>query len=303
MSCVNLFLILCVFIGTFFSVHLHAELSPGQIQFFVDKGYLVIEDFLSHEEINALLMETENLIENCHLEESLTPFLTDVSCKEQSYFINSGDKISYFFETGALDANGNLIIPMRNALNKIGHNLHDLNPVFQRITYQSKFKEIPRDLGWTAPSVMQSMIIFKQPFIGGAVPCHQDLTFLYTNPNTTLGFWIPLEDATLENGCLWLIPGGHNTTLRSLFLKNEESTKTFFVNLDEEPISEKDMIPIEMKKGSLILIHSLLPHKSLQNLSEKSRIAYSFHIIDRTSTYPSNNWLQRGEKAPLVAFE
>ena len=46
------------------------------------------------------------------------------------------------------------------------------------------------------------MYIFKQPHIGGEVGCHQDATFLYTDPITVTGFWFAIEDATLENGCL-----------------------------------------------------------------------------------------------------
>ena len=53
------------------------------------------------------------------------------------------------------------------------------------------------------------MYIFKQPNIGGEVTCHQDSTFLYTEPIDIVGLWFALEDATIENGCLWAIPGGH----------------------------------------------------------------------------------------------
>ena len=61
------------------------------------------------------------------------------------------------------------------------------------------------------------MYIFKQPSIGGEVTCHQDSTFLYTDPMSCVGFWFALEDATLENGCLWAEPGGHRGPLRKLF--------------------------------------------------------------------------------------
>jgi len=60
----------------------------------------------------------------------------------------------------------------------------------------------------------QSMYIFKQPHIGGEVGCHQDATFLYTDPVTVVGFWFAIEDATLGNGCLWAAPGGHREPLR-----------------------------------------------------------------------------------------
>ncbi len=289
-----------LFVTTFGSL---SALSHEQIDFFSRNGYLVIENFLSQDEIDALLTETSHLVEKCDSTEEATAFHTATAGRSRNkYFLESSDKISYFFETAALDDEGKLCVPLNRALNKIGHNLHDLNPIFEKITYQEKFTQIPKDLGWLFPSVIQSMIIFKQPLIGGAVPCHQDLTFLFTNPNTTLGFWMPLEDATLDNGCLWVVPGGHRTTLRKLFVKNETNEKTSILVLDEEPLSEEGMIPVEMPKGSLLLIHSLLPHKSLANHSTHSRVAYTFHIIDQTSEYPSTNWLQRGSDSPLKIY-
>ena len=64
------------------------------------------------------------------------------------------------------------------------------------------------------------MYIFKQPRIGGEVGCHQDATFLYTDPMTVTGFWFAIEDATLDNGCLWAEPGGHTGPLRQVFKRN-----------------------------------------------------------------------------------
>ncbi|MEL0075872.1 MAG: phytanoyl-CoA dioxygenase family protein, partial [Ilumatobacter sp.] len=64
---------------------------------------------------------------------------------------------------------------------------------------------------------LQSMYIFKQPGIGGEVACHQDSTFLYTDPLSVTGFWFALENATVDNGCMWAAPGGHREPLRQLF--------------------------------------------------------------------------------------
>lgn len=57
------------------------------------------------------------------------------------------------------------------------------------------------------------MAILKPPEIGGEVPPHQDSTFLYDEPQTLVGFWIPLQDATVNNGCLWGIPESHKGKL------------------------------------------------------------------------------------------
>ena len=59
------------------------------------------------------------------------------------------------------------------------------------------------------PQVVQSMYIFKNPKIGGEVGCHKDSSFLITDPLSVCGIWVSLDDATLENGCLWGVPGSH----------------------------------------------------------------------------------------------
>ena len=70
------------------------------------------------------------------------------------------------------------------------------------------------------PRLLQSMLIFKHAGIGGEVVSHQDATFLYTEPMTVMGLWFALEDATIENGCLFAQPGGHRGPLRRLFRRS-----------------------------------------------------------------------------------
>lgn len=54
---------------------------------------------------------------------------------------------------------------------------------------------------------LQSMLIFKQPYVGGEVVPHQDSSFIATQPYSCVGIWLALEDATQDNGCLWTLPG------------------------------------------------------------------------------------------------
>ena len=136
------------------------------------------------------------------------------------------------------------------------------------------------------------MYIFKQPNIGGEVTCHQDATFLYTEPMTVTGLWFALEDAPLENGCLWAIPGGHKLGLKSRFLR-AATGGTRFEDYDSTSWPLDRLVPLEVKKGTLILLDGLLPHMSLMNKSPKSRHAYTLHVIEAASHYPPDNWLQK----------
>lgn len=57
---------------------------------------------------------------------------------------------------------------------------------------------------------------------------HQDSTFLCTTPDSLVGFWIALDDATLENGCLWVIPGSHKAGLHKRLIHNSNEQSTDF---------------------------------------------------------------------------
>ena len=158
------------------------------------------------------------------------------------------------------------------------------------------------------------MVICKQPEIGGAVPSHQDSTFLYTDPPSAVGFWIALEDATVTNGCLSFARGSHRRAeVKSRFVRKAgEAEGTEFIATKtpwprdfqhEDPGSNADEIfdMGETKAGTLVLIHGNLLHKSEKNLSQKSRFIYTFHVIEgedaRTEkgegwVYDERNWLQ-----------
>ena len=128
--------------------------------------------------------------------------------------------------------------------------------------------------------------------IGGEVVSHNDHTFLWTDPQTVTGFWFALEEATLENGCLWALPGGHRIPPKQRFRRDGHGGTTFDV-LDDSPYPEDGLVPLEVPAGTLVVLHGLLPHRSGPNRSDRSRHAYTLHVIDRTAAYPEDNWLQR----------
>ena len=160
------------------------------------------------------------------------------------------------------------------------------------------------DVGLVDPKLLQSMYIFKGPHIGGEVTCHQDATFLYTDPVTCTGFWFAIEDANLENGCLWAVPGGHRAGMRKRFVRNDPSDDTAgtrFV-VDGPDITSEGAVPLEARAGTLVVLHGLLPHLSGPNRSSKRRDAYSLHVIDGVADYPADNWLRRPAHMPLCGF-
>lgn len=260
---------------------------------FESQGYLVLEHFNTDEECDSLMQRAQELSSTYNFEGHPSVFQTSEQSKTtDDYFLQSGDKISYFFEKDAFDANGKLKTDLFHSLNKIGHALHDLDEVYQAFSRSPQMQSLVKDLGLEEHVLIQSMHILKHAKIGGVVDVHQDSTFLYTEPESCIGFWFALEDATINNGCLWAKPGGHQTPLRSLFTR-KEGGGTAMKMLDDSPISTDDMIPLEVKKGTCIVLHGLLPHYSLPNTSGKSRQAYAIHTINHNAVYPKQNWLQR----------
>ena len=263
-------------------------------------GFLILDEFATAAECQSMMTQTRHLIDDFDEEAHRVIFsASGQSHAASDYFMNSASNISFFLEAGAVDEDGRLTKPKSQAVNKIGHALHDLDPVFSDFSHQDKFANLASAIGFQDPKLLQSMVICKQPHIGGEVNSHQDSTFLYTEPESCVGFWLALEDATKENGCMWAAPSAQNGPLRARFIRGDEGME--MKQIDDGDEADCD-VPLPAPAGTLILLHGRLPHLSPANHSAASRYAYALHVIDGTADYSADNWLQRDETMPLQGF-
>ncbi|KAL1756279.1 phytanoyl-CoA dioxygenase, partial [Schizophyllum commune] len=289
--------------------------------------YLVLPKFVDDETVNALLTRSKELLDDFDADNHpMTRFTTgDDDHVGDDYFLDSGDKIRYFLEPDAV-TDGRLNRPKQLAVNKIGHALHTLDPLFRRVTLENeRLRAVARDLKFHRdPVALQSMVITKQPRIGGEVGEHNDSTFLYTSPPTALGVWIALENCTPTNGALSFLPGSHTALAKWPGLEKTGGIEKRFVRLPtggtgfekigtntEVPKVEGECELAECEAGTTLLIHGAVLHKSPRNTGERTRFAYTFHMVENpwpgVNTHPrviydEKNWLQPGKEGFARVF-
>jgi phytanoyl-CoA hydroxylase len=251
---------------------------------FDEQGYLHIPSFISQVDCQRLILRMKELCERTSV---LSKHFFEAGDDRQSrddFFLASAHKISFFF-----DKNSKQNLPTFLSLNKVGHALHELCPVFHKFSHQAKFYSLLKELGHKKTYPIQSMFIFKQSAFGDEVPPHQDASFLYTEPDSVIGLWFALEDADEHNGCLWVLPKGHLGPLKNRFVRNKNSLA--FRHEQKVYWPRQSFIPLKARAGDVIILHGLLPHLSEKNRSNKTRFAYTLHFVDRSCYFPKTNWV------------
>ncbi len=278
------------------------QLTPTQLAEYRQRGFLVFERQFARSDLQPLRQAIAEVVDAFDIDAHRTVFTTDDQDRgRDEYFFASAEAVHCFLEADALDDSGRLHRPKHRAINKVGHALHDQIPAYTQFCRRPLFGQLLRDLGLQNPQLWQTMYIFKQPQIGGEVRWHQDASYLLTRPQAVVGMWLALEDATRENGCLWVHPGGHQSPLRERYEVDWDRGTATLRRLDDTPWPGFDQaVALEVPAGSLVVFHDHLPHYSAPNLSNASRHAFTMHAADASVTWCRENWLQRQRLGPFA---
>lgn len=135
-----------------------------------------------------------------------------------------------------------------------------------------------------AVKCMQSMLFFKPPGLQGQA-WHQDERFIPTRDRSLVGAWIALDDATQENGCLWVLPGSHRTG--RIWPTRDHGRPDEFDPTDEaHGFDDAGAIPVEVSAGAVVFFNGYLLHRSFRNRSSVTRRALVNHYMNAWSPLP-----------------
>lgn len=231
------------------------ELTAQQLEDYHRNGYIVVEELVSAEDVSAL---GDRLREYTHGDRPRGDLRIQVEPRVQRGELSvdhPGDGIRKIDQ----------LVQEDNLFRNLG-----LHPNILSILTQILGPDI---------KMFRNAMLLKPPEVGSAKGMHQDSPYWPIEPMDLCSCWFPLDDATLENGCMAAIPGGHQKGA----LPHVHVTDDFVV--DEDCYDSAEMVMLPMKAGSGLFFHSLLPHYTAPNRSRSWRRAIALSYMSAKSKY------------------
>jgi len=137
-------------------------------------------------------------------------------------------------------------------------------------------------------------IVYKPPLTGGPTYWHQDFpAWPLIEPADLVGAWVALDDAVVENGCMWMVPGSHKWGNHSRYLTSDDNYMPVHTqpNLLPEGVSIK-AVPVELKKGQVGYHHCMTWHGGPNNRSGMERRGIAYHYMPGHTRYVPSGYHQ-----------
>lgn len=221
------------------------SLDSTAVEFYAENGYLIVENAVSADECAELA--------------------------EEAVAVCRGERGQVHRAAGALggELTSDMLatMPPQELIARFLciHNPHKISPTIQRfLSHRAIVETLTRVIG---PNVkcMQSMLFVKSAGKPGQA-WHQDEDYIPTRDRSLTGAWIAIDDATIENGCLWVIPGSHRRgVLYPQYPHNDPDYDCNVMSYNYPYDEEKDAIPVEVQAGAIVFFNGYLLHKSLPN--------------------------------------
>lgn len=236
-------------------------ITPEQAKHYREQGYLIVEDVFTEGECAELRRYAAQVVRgDIPLEEGNRVWM-EPDALEQG--LTEGHDPEYLF--------------------KIGHQMHMSNPVFQKYAVHPNLKAILSHLVGPDVKCVQSMYLDKTPELGVGQPYHQDAWYLKTDPDTLMAVWIACDDAMVENGCLFVVPGSQNDPIYPHEKPIDPAQGRLYVEVHSARKRNEQMV--SLKTGSAAFFSGHVLHRSGNNVTERHRRAYVLHYADARSRW------------------
>ena len=157
--------------------------------------------------------------------------------------------------------------------------------------------------GFTDLQIWHDQVQYKPAKTGGSTPWHQDAPLWPSiEPMTPVSAWIPLDNADVDNGCMWMVPGSHLWGNQMEFLGSAAAhlkTRDAFANLPaftppaDAPIQSVTAQPCPVKRGEVHFHRSLTWHGSPFNQSDRPRQAVAIHYMTSEAIFTGRDHVMR----------
>jgi phytanoyl-CoA hydroxylase len=143
--------------------------------------------------------------------------------------------------------------------------------------------------------MMQSMLFIKAEGKPGQA-WHQDEAHIPTRDRSLTAVWIALDDATVDNGCLWVLPGSHRRGV--LYPVRDQDDPRFDCTKEAHGFTDDDAVPVEVPAGTAVVFNGYLLHRSLPNNGRRGlRRALVNHYMSAESLLP---WFPPDSATPMA---
>lgn len=235
------------------------NITKQQIEQYNEEGYTIVENVFSTNELKPVLDEFEEIVNNFAEEAFLAGKIS-----------NKHEDKDVFKKLASLEKD----FPGSSVLI---HHKGELKPELAKLWGSKKLLDIVEN--WVGKDISGHPvwnIRSKTPqTVRMTVPWHQDSAYLKEGAEKTIqpAAWIPFLDVNQNNGCMQVIPGGHDPS-RVLDHKLEKKAgvkDSWYLYIEDKNIPDEKIVTCEMKAGSVLFLHQLIPHRSLENQSEDVR--------------------------------
>lgn len=259
------------------------ELTLEQKHFFSENGYLVIPNLISDEALEELRSMVDRVLDG-----TLAP--------AEGGGVNGGGgggAVRDFHLQLEPAIKDDPAIPRREKIRVVFHLCHT-HPYFWGHATRPEILDAVRGLLGPRIKLYTDQMFVKPARHGSEVPFHQDHAY-WTNiePANMLTCWLALDDATIENGCVRVIPGTHKQRIPHIHLDNAVQT----TGIPAESLDASLEVPVEIKAGGAMFHHSLVVHRSFPNDSDKGRrglatiyMPSDFTFVDPNIPSVSGGW-------------